>query len=107
MPSTATKISRRRKAGAGARAAQNESAITVNVHAAKTHLSRLLERVERGERITIARSGKPVAVLGPVPAGERPPLSLDDPLLRVNEYAFDGPISKVANADIDRIVYGL
>ena len=28
---------------------------TVNVHEAKTHLSRLLERVERGERIVIAR----------------------------------------------------
>jgi prevent-host-death family protein len=38
---------------------------TVNVHEAKTHLSRLLERVERGERITIARAGVPVAVLSP------------------------------------------
>jgi prevent-host-death family protein len=39
---------------------------TVNVHEAKTHLSRLLERVERGEEIVIARSGRPVAVLRPV-----------------------------------------
>ncbi|MGH3073323.1 MAG: type II toxin-antitoxin system Phd/YefM family antitoxin [Gaiellales bacterium] len=39
---------------------------TVNVHEAKTHLSRLLLRVELGERIVIARSGKPVAVLSPV-----------------------------------------
>ncbi len=36
---------------------------TVNVHEAKTHLSRLLERVERGEEIVIARSGVPVAKL--------------------------------------------
>lgn len=36
---------------------------TVNVHEAKTHLSRLLERVEQGEEIVIARSGKPVAKL--------------------------------------------
>ena len=36
---------------------------TVNIHEAKTHLSRLLERVERGETITIARAGTPVAVL--------------------------------------------
>jgi prevent-host-death family protein len=36
---------------------------TVNVHDAKTHLSRLLERVERGEEIVIARAGKPVARL--------------------------------------------
>ena len=36
---------------------------SVNVHEAKTHLSRLLERVEHGERIVIARAGPPVAVL--------------------------------------------
>jgi prevent-host-death family protein len=35
----------------------------VNVHAAKTHLSRLIERVEAGEEITIARAGRPVAKL--------------------------------------------
>lgn len=43
---------------------------TVNVHEAKTHLSRLLERVSEGEEIVIARAGRPVARL--VPAGERP-----------------------------------
>jgi len=40
----------------------------VNVHEAKTHLSRLLVRVEAGERIVIARAGKPVAVLTRVDA---------------------------------------
>ena len=39
---------------------------TVNVHEAKTHLSRLLERARRGERIVIAKAGTPVAVLGPL-----------------------------------------
>lgn len=38
----------------------------VNVQEAKTHLSRLLERVQAGERIVIARAGKPVAELRPV-----------------------------------------
>jgi prevent-host-death family protein len=38
----------------------------INVHEAKTHLSRLLARVEAGERIVIARAGKPIAVLSPV-----------------------------------------
>ena len=48
---------------------------TVNVHEAKTHLSRLLERVERGEEIVIARAGKPVARLIPVePATRRRPI---------------------------------
>jgi len=37
----------------------------VNIHEAKTHLSKLLARIEAGERIVIARAGKPVAVLGP------------------------------------------
>jgi prevent-host-death family protein len=41
---------------------------TVNVHEAKTHLSRLLQRVERGERIVIARSGRPIAILQPIEA---------------------------------------
>ena len=42
----------------------------INVHEAKTHLSRLLERVERGERIVIARAGRPIAVLSPVASVE-------------------------------------
>lgn len=37
----------------------------VNVHEAKTHLSRLLRRVAEGEEIVIARSGKPIARLVP------------------------------------------
>ena len=38
---------------------------TVNVHEAKTHLSRLLGLVERGEEVIIARAGRPVARLLP------------------------------------------
>ena len=37
--------------------------VTVNVHEAKTHLSRLLIDVEAGEEVVIARNGKPVAQL--------------------------------------------
>lgn len=40
---------------------------SVGAAEANTHLSRLLDRVERGERITICRHGRPVAAL--VPAG--------------------------------------
>jgi prevent-host-death family protein len=48
--------------------------MTVNVHEAKTHLSRLLARVEAGESIVIARAGRPIAVLAPVdrPKTRRP-----------------------------------
>jgi len=40
----------------------------VNVHEAKTHLSRLLEEVESGEAVIIARHGTPIARLVPVHA---------------------------------------
>jgi len=40
----------------------------VNIHDAKTHLSRLVERVEAGEEIVIARAGRPVARLVPLRA---------------------------------------
>ena len=46
---------------------------TVNVHEAKTHLSRLLERVEAGEEIVLARNGKAVARLVPVGRQARRP----------------------------------
>lgn len=38
-----------------------------NVHEAKTQLSRLLARAEKGETITIARANRPVARLVPLP----------------------------------------
>lgn len=44
----------------------------VNVHEAKTHLSRLLERVLAGEDILIARAGQPVARLTSVSARRVP-----------------------------------
>jgi prevent-host-death family protein len=46
---------------------------SVNVHEAKTHLSRLLERVEAGEEILLARNGKAVARLVPVTRVRRRP----------------------------------
>lgn len=38
----------------------------INVHEAKTHLSRLLERAHRGEEIILAKAGKPYARLVPL-----------------------------------------
>ncbi len=48
----------------------------VNVHDAKTHLSRLLERAHAGEEIIIAKGGKPFARLGPLrsPVARKPGL---------------------------------
>jgi prevent-host-death family protein len=44
----------------------------VNVHAAKTHLSRLIDEAAGGEEIIIARAGRPVARLAPVEARRTP-----------------------------------
>lgn len=44
----------------------------VNIHEAKTHLSRLIERVETGEEVVIARAGRPVARLIPFRARTSP-----------------------------------
>jgi prevent-host-death family protein len=41
---------------------------SVSVHEAKTHLSRLIEKVLGGEEVVITRNREPVAVLGPVRA---------------------------------------
>jgi prevent-host-death family protein len=44
----------------------------VNVHEAKTHLSKLLERVAQGEEVIIAKAGKPVARLVAIKAKKAP-----------------------------------
>lgn len=44
---------------------------TINVHEAKTHLSRLLDEVRAGEEIILAKAGKPYARLVPI-APRRP-----------------------------------
>lgn len=78
----------------------------VNIHAAKTCLSQLVARAERGEHIMIARAGKPVAQLGPAPKARRRRLPPDDPLLNLDKFGFNGPGDKLTNEDIDRIAYG-
>jgi prevent-host-death family protein len=64
---------------------------SVNVHAAKTHLSALLEKVERGEEVIIARSGRPVARLVPVREKERIPGRFK-PLADIPDAAFFEPL---------------
>ena len=75
---------------------------TVNIHAAKTHLSKLVDQAAAGEEIIIARAGKPVARL--VALEERPkkirlgglrgkmrlPDNFDDPLPDWLLDAFEG-----------------
>lgn len=44
--------------------------ITVNIHEAKTHLSRLIDRAARGEPFIIAKAGKPLVKVMPLDAPE-------------------------------------
>ncbi len=64
----------------------------VNIHEAKTHLSRLLQRVANGEEITIARAGVPVARLVAVHAKPATrPLGMDRDTLFIADD-FDAPL---------------
>ncbi len=47
--------------------------IQVNIHEAKTRLSELLEQVQNGEEIIIAKAGKPIARLGKLEKKPRQP----------------------------------
>lgn len=60
---------------------------TVNVQEAKTRLSELLHRVERGERIVIARSGVPVARLEAVE--KAPPRTFGTMAFHIPDTCFD------------------
>jgi prevent-host-death family protein len=62
----------------------------VNVHEAKTHLSKILERVARGEQIVIARSGRPVAKLIPIARSVRKPGRLKGRITVSDD--FDAPL---------------
>ena len=72
---------------------------TVNIHEAKTHFSRLVERARLGERITIARAGVPVAVLLAFEPETRPrrPVGLDRGKIVIHDN-FDDPLPEF---DID------
>lgn len=67
-------------------------ASTVNIHEAKTHLSRLLDRASQGEEIIIARAGKPVARLVAVreSPGQRRPGSAKGEVVIAED--FDSPL---------------
>ena len=66
--------------------------ISVNVHEAKTHLSRLLERVAAGEEIIISKANKPMAKLTPLskPQMDRVP-GLDKGAIQIPDD-FDAPL---------------
>jgi prevent-host-death family protein len=74
---------------------------TVNIHEAKTHLSRLVEDASNGEEIVIAKAGKPVARLMPFrPVRKRRKLGWLKGKLEVPED-FDAPLPDEVLADFE------
>ncbi len=75
----------------------------VNIHEAKTHLSRLLQRVAAGEEVTIARSGVPVARLVAVEPEKKKirPLGMDRGRIWIADD-FDAPLPD----DLLKLFYG-
>lgn len=73
----------------------------VNIHEAKTHLSKLLARVRQGEEIIIAKAGKPIARL--VPAIERPARRLPGSAKGQVHIApdFDAPLPEAILAEFE------
>jgi prevent-host-death family protein len=69
--------------------------MSVNIHEAKTHFSKLIERVRHGEEITIAKGGRPVARLIPVefrPTRRSPGSARGRVKIR---HDFDAPLPKI------------
>lgn len=75
---------------------------TVNIHRAKTHLSRLLAEVARGEEVIISRAGAPIARLVPhVAATPQRTLGRDRGLFEVPDD-FDAPLPEEVVESFER-----
>ena len=66
----------------------------INVHEAKTHLSRLLEDVAGGEEIVLAKAGNPAALLSPIKRVTVRPLGF------VDGYVDDAFFEPLDNSDL-------
>ena len=66
--------------------------MTINIHEAKTHFSRILKRVAMGEEIVIAKAGKPIAKVSPYAQDERERVPGKDQGLFTVPEDFDAPL---------------
>ena len=77
----------------------------VNIHQAKTHLSKLLARVLRGEEFVIAKAGKPVARVVPY---EDPPARQKKRIGLLKDAGFKVPdnFDEIGREEIEAMFYG-
>lgn len=80
--------------------------VIVNVHEAKTQLSRLIERALAGDEVVIARAGKPAVVLSPAPpadaVAERPLGLLKGQIWTAADFDDDDPVLEAQFRGDDR-----
>ena len=75
---------------------------TVNIHEAKTHLSRLIEQAARGETVIIAKAGKPLVKLVPVDA----PATRSRIGFMKGEFTVPDDFNTMGQEEIERMFYG-
>ena len=75
---------------------------TVNIHEAKTHLSRLVAQAARGETVIIAKAGKPLVKLVPVDA----PAKRSRIGFMKGEIKVPDDFDTMGQEEIERLFYG-
>jgi prevent-host-death family protein len=78
-------------------------AMTVNMHEAKTQLSRLVEKAERGEETIIARAGKPAARIVPI---DQKPKKRKLGVLEGMGYKVPDDFNEMGREEIEKMFYG-
>lgn len=77
---------------------------TLNIHEAKTHLSRLIEQVAQGESFVIAKAGKPIAKIVPLDA---PSLDQQRRLgFLAGHIAVPDDFDRMGQTEIEHLFYG-
>ena len=76
---------------------------TINIHEAKTHLSRLVEAASAGEEIVIAKAGKPMARLVPLLHAQREPRTLG---VLAGKFEVPADIDSMFTVDIEAMFHG-
>jgi prevent-host-death family protein len=78
--------------------------LTVNVHEAKTHLSRLVDRAAKGEPFIIARAGKPLVKVVPLDAPEAARVRRLG--FMAGQIAVPDDFDRIGEAEIERLFAG-
>jgi prevent-host-death family protein len=82
---------------------------TVNIHEAKTHLSRLVERAAQGESFVIAKAGKPMVKVVPLDTpAHKPPRRLGflAAQFAAGQFSVPDDFDTMGSAEIEEMFYG-